>query len=133
MSDNPNSNPIPNPNSGEVFNPLGLPDSNRATRPVVLQVHPSNRAKVVNGFTVIASHTYTREDATVAKVLIVAFRTSNVYFDDFEYVVAELDNWDATSWPSGKYFRTPGVALQWFHSRELDLDNVQFPVVHRTV
>jgi hypothetical protein len=132
MSDNPNSNPIPNPNSGEVSNPLGLPDSNRATRPVVLQAHPSNRDKRVSGHTVIASHTSLREDGTVAQVVILGFRTNNVYSDDFEYVVATMENWDSTSWFSnGQYRRTLGMALSTFHEESERAARMQFPVVRR--
>lgn len=75
---------------------------------------PNDGTMKINGFSVIASATLLQNRHGEYKTVILGARVLNRFADDYEYVVAEIENWDATSWPSGKYTRTLGVALGWF-------------------
>lgn len=69
---------------------------------------------IINGYTVIASTKLPGEQGTV----ILGVQARNVNADDYDYVVAEVAEFeDTATWPSGDYSRTLDMALQRFNDR----------------
>lgn len=66
--------------------------------------------KKINGYSVIDSDTSERYNS----ILILAAREVNRHGDDYEYIVAEIKDWGAVNWPSGRYFRTLDLAFAVF-------------------
>jgi hypothetical protein len=56
------------------------------------------------------------------KVVILGARLLNFESDDYEYVVATMENQYAQGWGSGKYFRTLPIAVNT-HDEEVRLES----------
>ena len=66
--------------------------------------------KIINGYSVIDSDSSEKRDG----ILILGAVELNRHSDDYKYVVAEIKDWGATSWPQGRYFVTLDLAFAVF-------------------
>lgn len=70
--------------------------------------------KQINGYTIINSAALPGDGRGT---VILGARSLNYNSDDYEYVVAEVENLESTYWPSGDYSRTLDLALQKFNDQ----------------